>query len=93
MVTRAFIVLCFSASVLAQTQPQPAKTVPIYQVTVVGRTVQSINYRSLSGSTRIAFRGTSLMPNASGKAEVTSKQSATRIQAEFKNVAPATRFG
>ncbi len=93
MATRAFIVLCFSASVLAQTQPQPAMTVPIYRVTVVGRTVQAINYRSLSGSTTIAFRGTSLMPNASGKAEVTSKQSATRIQAEFKNMAPAASFG
>ncbi|HEV2418698.1 MAG TPA: OmpA family protein [Terriglobia bacterium] len=66
---------------------------PIYRVTVVGRTVPAINYRSLSGSTQIDFRGTSLMPKASGKAEVTSKQSATRIQAEFKNMEPATTFG
>ncbi|HEV2500175.1 MAG TPA: OmpA family protein [Terriglobia bacterium] len=91
--TRVLLILCFSASLLAQTPPDSGKTVPIYRVTVVGRTVPAINYRSLSGSTQIDFRGTSLMPKASGKAEVTSKQSATRIQAEFKNMEPATTFG
>ncbi|MGH9395790.1 MAG: OmpA family protein [Terriglobia bacterium] len=92
-ITRMLVILCFSVSALAQTQPPPSRTVPIYRVTVVGRTIQAINYRSLSGSTNIAFRGTSLMPRSSGKAEVTSKQSATRIQAEFKNMEPATSFG
>lgn len=91
--TRVLMILCFSASVLAQTQPDSGRTVPIYRVTVVGRTVPAINYRSLSGSTQIDFRGTSLMPRASGKAEVTSKQSATRIQVEFKDMEPATTFG
>lgn len=91
--TRVLLILCFSASLWAQTPPDSGRTVPIYRVTVVGRTVPAINYRSLSGSTQIGFNGTSLMSKASGKAEITSKQSATRIQAEFKNMEPATTFG
>lgn len=67
--------------------------IPIYRITVVGRTVKAISYRSLSGSTKIAFRGTSLMPKSSGKAEITSKLSATRVQAEFKNMESPTAFG
>ncbi|MGH9378286.1 MAG: OmpA family protein [Terriglobia bacterium] len=92
-VTRVLMILCFAASALAQTQPEANRTVPIYRVMIVGRTVPAINYRSLSGSTKIDFRGTSLMPKASGKAEVTSKQSATRIQAEFTDLEPASTFG
>lgn len=99
--TRILVILCFSLSGLAQTQVSPANptqpsstgTVPIYSVTVVGRTIQAISYRTLSGSTNIAFRSTSLLPKASGKAKVTSKLSATRVQAEFKNLSPPTTFG
>ncbi len=83
--------LLFSLSVAAQTQGN--QSVPIYRITVVGRTVKAISYRTLSGSTKIDFRGTSLMPNASGSAKVTSKQSATRVQAQFKDLEPPSTFG
>jgi len=68
-------------------------SVPIYRITVVGRTVKAINYRHHGGQTRIDFRGTSLMPEAHGSAEVAGKQGAIKINAEFKGVSPASRFG
>src|SRR5205814_1198143 len=37
---------------------------PIYRVTVVAHTSKAINYNHRSGSTRIGFRGTVLMPLA-----------------------------
>src|SRR5690348_4800551 len=49
-------------------------SVPVYRITVVGRTIKAINYRHRSGSTKVDFRGTSLMPEARGKADVASKQ-------------------
>lgn len=70
-----------------------SNSIPVYRITVVGRTVPAINYRSLSGSTQIDFRGTSLMPRARGKARVTSRQSATEINANLKNIGPPSAFG
>lgn len=98
----AIILLWVAATTFAQTSTasNPAsqssesnQIVPLYRITVVGRTVKSISYRSLSGSTKIAFHGTSLMPKASGKAEITSRLSATRVQAEFKNMGSPTVYG
>ena len=56
---------------------QPLENVgptPIYRITVVARTTKAINYHHRSGSTRIGFRGTALMPDARGEAKVESKQ-------------------
>lgn len=69
------------------------QSVPIYRVTVVARTIPAISYRTLSGSTEIGFRGTSLMPKAGGKAKVTSRRTATRIQAQFKDLGEPSGFG
>ena len=43
---------------------------PIYRITVVARTTKAINYNHRSGSTKIGFRGTALMPEARGEAKV-----------------------
>ncbi len=69
----------------AQTDaPKPQETSPLYRVTVVARTTKAINYRHLSGPTRIDFRGTILLPFAKGEAKVESKKgTAIRIQAQF----------
>jgi len=92
----------------AQTPPQPAaaapasqnadapkqqETSPLYRVTVVARTTKAINYRHLSGPTRIDFRGTVLLPLAKGEAKVEGKKGAIRIQAQFEKLEPAARFG
>ena len=79
-----------------QTQAQPAalqESSPLYRVTVVARTTKAINYRHLSGPTKIDFAGTVLLPLAKGDAKVESKRGAIRIQAQFEKLQPASRFG
>jgi outer membrane protein OmpA-like peptidoglycan-associated protein len=66
---------------------------PIYRVTVVARTTKAINYHHRSGSTRIGFRGTALMPEARGEAKVQSEQGVIKIDAEMEKLGPATQFG
>ncbi len=44
--------------------------VPIFRVTVVGRTTPAINYRHRGGATKIDFRGTPLLPESRGEAKV-----------------------
>ena len=56
---------------------------PIYRVTVVARTTKAINYNHRSGSTRIGFRGTALMPQAVGEAKVESKQGVIKIALKY----------
>jgi hypothetical protein len=72
---------------------QAGESVPIYRVTVVARTTKAINYNHRSGSTRIGFRGTALMPLAVGEAKVESKQGVIKIDAEMQKMMPATSFG
>ncbi len=66
---------------------------PVYRVSVVSRYVNSVNYRHLSGSTKIDFRGTTLMPEVSGKAKISSKLGRLEIVAEFHNVRYANSYG
>src|SRR5271168_4494376 len=68
-------------------------TVPVYRITVVARTTKAINYNHRSGSTRIGFQGTALMPAARGEAKVESKQGVIKIDAEMERLEPATMFG
>jgi len=68
-------------------------TVPVYRITVVARTMKAINYHHRSGSTRIGFQGTALMPAARGEAKVESKQGVIKIEAEMQQLGPATQFG
>src|SRR5246127_4860039 len=66
---------------------------PIYRVNVVARTTKAINYRHRSGSTKVDFQGTALMPRARGDAKVDSKQGYLSVDAHFKNVEPASKYG
>ena len=66
---------------------------PIYRVTVVARTMKAINYNHRSGSTKIDFRGTALLPEAHGEATVESKQGVIKIDARMEKLQPATKFG
>ena len=88
-----FLVALSSLSALAQTEPQKTGTVPIYRIIVVARTTQAINYRHRSGSTKINFEGTTLMPQAHGSADVASKQGAIHIDSEFQGLQSASKFG
>jgi outer membrane protein OmpA-like peptidoglycan-associated protein len=63
------------------------------RVTLVVRTTKAINYRHLSGPTKIDFRGTVLQSQAKGEAQIESRKGAVRIQAQFEKLEPASRFG
>jgi outer membrane protein OmpA-like peptidoglycan-associated protein len=103
--TSLFLTLCGFAlgpAALAQapTAPNPTQqsaenggATPIYRITVVARTTKAINYNHRSGSTRIGFRGTALMPEARGEAKVQSEQGVIKIDAEMEKLGPATQFG
>jgi outer membrane protein OmpA-like peptidoglycan-associated protein len=66
--------------------------VPLYKIQVVGRDIPAINYWHRSGSTKIGFAGTSLLPQGKGEANVTSKGQ-TAIDAKFEGFVPANSFG
>jgi outer membrane protein OmpA-like peptidoglycan-associated protein len=75
-----------SHSVLAQ------DVVPIYRVTVVGRTTPAINYQS-RGDTKVDLIGTALLPESRGVAEVSAKNGHLKIDARFSGMQRPTRFG
>ena len=85
----------------AQTAPNPTQraispdqgTVPVFRITVVGRTTPAINYRPRQGDTKIDFAGTALLPMAKGSATVSGEQGYMKIDARFDKLESATRYG
>ena len=61
-------------------------------MSIVDRTIAAINYRQ-RGDTRIDLTGTTLLPEARGTAEVSAGNGHTEIDARFKGLSSATRFG
>jgi outer membrane protein OmpA-like peptidoglycan-associated protein len=66
---------------------------PTFRVVVISRSVQAVNYKHRSGSSKLDFAGTTLMPAANGVAEVNSRRGSIVIQAEFGNLQRPTTFG
>lgn len=77
----------------ASTAIVPASTAPGFQVTVISRTVQAVNYRHSGGATDVDFAGTDLLPNANGNAKVRSKRGTLEVEAEFRSLRNPTIFG
>jgi outer membrane protein OmpA-like peptidoglycan-associated protein len=100
-----FLTVCAFAAAQSSQAPNPLQqstenaarmaggAMPIYRITVVERTTKAINYNHRSGSTKIDFRGTPLLPEARGEATVESKQGVIRIDARMEKLQPATKFG
>ena len=80
-----------------QNEQQPSgqtdEGIPIYKINVVARDLPAINYFHRSGSTKIGFEGTALLPMAKGTAEVNSLNGRTEIKAHFEGLGPANGFG
>jgi outer membrane protein OmpA-like peptidoglycan-associated protein len=91
--------ITLSLSAFAQASPQaatnvePMSTMPTFRVTVISRNVQAVNYQHRSGSSKLDFAGTDLMPSASGVAQVNSKRGSIAIEAEFGDLQKPTTFG
>jgi outer membrane protein OmpA-like peptidoglycan-associated protein len=62
-------------------------------VNVVSRSVPAVNYEHRSGSSRLDFAGTDLMPSANGEAKVNSRRGSIEIDAEFGSLREPTTFG
>jgi len=60
---------------------------------VVSRTTKAVNFRRVSGGTKISFQGTELAQIASGEAKVENKSNRIEIDAKFENLQEATQFG
>ena len=53
---------------------EPMDETPVFRVHVVGRSTKAVNYRHRGGSTTVDLKGTSLMPEATGRAKVNGKE-------------------
>jgi outer membrane protein OmpA-like peptidoglycan-associated protein len=91
--------VALSLPAIAQTNSQSTVEVdrvsstPTFRVTVISRSVQAINYEHRSGSSKLDFAGTALMPTANGEAKVNSKRGSIEIEAEFGGLQRPTTFG
>jgi len=74
-------------------QSDGQRIVPLFRVTVVGRTTPAINYRPGSRTTEVDLVGTALMPQARGVVEVSGNKGAFEIDARVETMQPATQFG
>jgi outer membrane protein OmpA-like peptidoglycan-associated protein len=94
MLLAALMTLAMSTPTQAQTAVSSENNqAPVYRVNVVSRTTRAVSYRHRSGSTKIDFQGTDLMPSATGEARVDSKRGTLDIQAEFSGLERPTSFG
>ncbi len=92
----AFTLLGLPAKTQGQAQQVKVSqddSVPVYRVTVIGRTTKAVNYRHRGGSTTVDFKGTPLLPNARGEAKVESKKGYIEVEVEFDDLEPASKFG
>jgi len=82
-----------SAFAQSNNDVEALRTTPTFRVTVISRSVQAVNYQHRSGSSKVDFAGTDLMPSANGVAEVNSKRGSIAIEAEFADLQKPTTFG
>jgi outer membrane protein OmpA-like peptidoglycan-associated protein len=59
----------------------------------VSQSIKAVNYKVQSGSTKVDFIGTELMPQARGEAKVESKKGYIEVEVAFKNIGSPTQFG
>src|SRR5579863_1996539 len=78
---------------LALAAPADEPTSPIYRITVVQRSLPTVNYGHRSGPTQIDFRGTVLAPGAKGSATVEAKPGAVNVRAKLERLGAPQQFG
>jgi outer membrane protein OmpA-like peptidoglycan-associated protein len=58
----------------------------------VSRTAKAVTYRR-GGVAKVSLRGTNLMPEGTGEAQVENKGNRVEIEVKFEGMTPATKFG
>jgi outer membrane protein OmpA-like peptidoglycan-associated protein len=83
-----FAVICLSAGTLAaQSQPEaPASS-------VTTKSVKAIGYQVGGGGTKVDLKGTGLMAQANGEAEVEAKAGRTKIEVSIESLAQPSTLG
>jgi hypothetical protein len=66
---------------------------PVFRVNVYARSTRAVNYRHRGGSTTVDIKGTSLMPNITGRAKVDGKSGRLDIDVEVNHMEPPSKFG
>jgi outer membrane protein OmpA-like peptidoglycan-associated protein len=66
---------------------------PVFRVNVVERSLEAVNYRHKSGSTKVDLVGTKLMPQARGEARVNGHSGRLSIGTEFEHLNKAISLG
>jgi len=94
----ATVVAVLAVPVFAQVATPPVQqnvnvAVPVYRVTVVGRTTAALAYRPNSGDARIDLVGTVLMPQARGVADISTKKTSLEIDAHVEKMVRPSQFG
>jgi outer membrane protein OmpA-like peptidoglycan-associated protein len=87
----ALLVLFGLGAAMAAAQTSPGTSAG--KDSSVFRTVGAWTYRSGTGSWKVLFRGTELMPGGTGEAYVENKGNRVEIEAKLKNMGDATQFG
>jgi hypothetical protein len=82
------VVLCLPAgTVAAQSQPDaPASS-------VTTKSVKAVGYQVGGGGTKVDLKGTELMSQANGEAEVQAKAGTTKIEVSIKSLAQPSTLG
>ena len=75
------------------TNVEPMDQTPVFRVKVVSRTTKAVNYRHRGGSTTVDMKGTSLMPEVTGRAKVDGKEGRLAVSVDVQHLGPATKFG
>jgi outer membrane protein OmpA-like peptidoglycan-associated protein len=100
----AVLLMIFAIPVLGQDTPPPSQdqslqianqgqAPPVYRVNVVERTTQAIDYVHKGKKLTVDLVGTSLMPDARGKATVEPHTGRIKIDVDFKKMKPAQTYG
>ncbi len=74
-------------------QSSSSKDRPVHRAGVVQATIVTINYQHCAGTTAIGFQGSSLFPLAKARAKVSGTAGRVQIDAEFRKLEPAQKFG
>jgi outer membrane protein OmpA-like peptidoglycan-associated protein len=77
----------------SNTNVEPMEETPVFRVKVVTRTTKAVNYRHRGGSTTVDMKGTSLMPEVTGRAKVDGKEGRLAVSVDVQHLAPARKFG
>jgi outer membrane protein OmpA-like peptidoglycan-associated protein len=89
------VTLLVTFAVAQQENPpvEPMDQTPLFRVTVVSRTTKAVNYRHRGGSTIVDIRGTSLMPEITGKAKVDGKNGRLQINVDLSKMRSPGQIG